>query len=132
MSRFILYLPLLIAAAFILAALYLSPTMEKYNFAPKYPIEIFLIIFAGISLLDVFYFSPKLMREKVMPSTSEEELGTEALTVLSISIMPALFGFIVYFLSGSWLYFGAFMALGILSWLYFSRKIENKWKEVQQ
>jgi hypothetical protein len=130
-SRHMLYLPLLSTVMLVIVAVALSSSIERFSGSAKYPQEVLLLIFVFISLLDVLYFVPKFMREKVLPAGSEDEVVEYALKPLVLTEMPVLFGFILFFLYGSWFYFSIFLLFNLVSWLYFYRKIENKLSQVQ-
>ncbi len=129
--KYYLYSTLPVAVLFIIVALIISPSVEKFS-GPQNSFQLaFLLIFGSVALLDIFYFAPKFMKENILPANSREVVMKHALLPLTLTNMPLVFGFVAYFMSGSWLYFGAFILLGLVSWLYFYRKIESKLNQVQ-
>lgn len=131
MKRYMLYLPLLATVLIVIATIVLSSSIERFSGSAGYPQEVLLLIFAFISLLNVLYFAPKFMKEKILPAGSEDEVMKHALIPLAMTEMPVTLGFVLYFLYGSWIYFSAFLLFSLVSWLYFYRKIENKLNQVQ-
>lgn len=130
-SKIMLYLPLFSMLLFIVVALVLQSSMEEFVFEGN-PNEFLLVaVFAAFSLADMMLVVPRMAMPKVLNAANREEAMKHALMPLTMTTTPMLFGFILFFLYGSWLYFGAFIVLGLVSWLYFYRQIENKLNSVQ-
>lgn len=125
-SKLLFYVPLFTTVLFIFLVLFLQEKAVEFSADDTHFENVFVMILAFIALLDMGIVLPRMFMPKVLDATTREEVINQGLTPMVMTEVPVLFGFILFFMFGSLVYFGAFMLLGLASWLYFYRKIEEK------
>ena len=129
-DKYGLFYPLFITPLFIFVVLFLH-NMGGIGTENDPNETIFVIIFAAFVLADLLFIIPRLLMPQVMNATTKQDVLKYALMPIVMTEISTLAGFVLFFLFNSLLYFGAFTFLGLASWLYFYRKIENKLNQVQ-
>ena len=125
MNKFLLYWPLIVMVLFIGVGLYLHPIGEEYEPTVGISEEIMALIFGFIAVADIAVV-PRILMRNVGEATTKGGVLAVAPTALAIADVPALLGFLHYFMYANIYYFAIFVFVGLATWLRIYRQVEEK------
>ena len=88
------------------------------------------LIFGFIAVVDITLV-PRILMRNVREATTKGGVLVVAPTALSLADIPALLGFVHYFMYANIYYFIIFVFVGLATWLRIYRQVEEKLSKVE-
>jgi len=129
MDKITFYLPIIAMVLFVAIGIYIHPMGEEWQPTAAFSEEIMALIFGVIAVADVILV-PKILMRTVNEAPSKAVAMSSAPAVLSISSVPAVLGFVHYFMYANIYYFIIFIFVGLVTWLNIYRQVEEKLNRV--